>query len=229
MVMTKKFYARAVIAGGAMSLSLALAAGSAQAVTVDLDIAGTTETYPAGQGSTLSVSSLSETGEVSDGNTITFSQLFTIDGFTDGLDTTRSIDRTLSFSVDGNTQSQTLAQTARVRGARITIDGGGGPDNIQFRQSAILSNPAPLSFVFDGVGTFEVDVGGNSATTFFQTTPQTASAALPVNVLFTAEATPEPEPEPEPGPSPIPLPAGFPLLIAALGAFGALRGMSRKS
>ena len=227
MIMTTKFYAPAVTACGALSLSLALAAGSAQAVTVDLDIAGITETFSQGQGSTstLSVSALSGTGEVSDGNTIPFSQLFTIDGFTNGLDETRSIDRTLSVAVDGNTQSQTLAQTARVRGVQVNIDGGGGPDNVQFQQRAALSDPAPLSFVFDGVGTFDVDVGGDSATTFFQTSSTTASGSLPVSVTFSAEA----QPEPEPGPSPIPLPAGLPLLIGGLGAFAALRGLGRRS
>lgn len=225
MVAKTKFYAPAMMIGGAMSLSLAFAAGSAQAVAINLDIAGANEFFDSGGTSTLIVSARDASRNVTDGNPVTLTQNFTIDGFTNGLDETRAIDRTLTFAVGDVSQSQTLAQTATVTGELVSIDGGGSPDNTRFRQRATLSDPDPLSFVFDGVGTFEVDVDGDSASTFFATTSETASGNLPVTVLFTAEATPEPEPDP----SPIPLPAGLPLLIGALGAFGALRGMSRKS
>lgn len=210
---------------GAAAICFAISAGSAQAVTFNLDIAGTTETFSGGGSSTLSVNALSGSDDVADGATVSFDQIFTIDGFTNGLDETRNIDRTLTFAVDGVSQSQTLSQTARVFGETVSIDGGGSPDNTRFRQVAILSDPGALSFVFAGVGTFEVDVDGDSVVSLFAITSTTATGNLPVMVSFTAE----PAPEPEPGPSPIPLPASLPLLIGTLAAFGALRGLRRKT
>lgn len=224
MIMTTKFYAPAVIAGGALSLSLAISAGAAHAVPISISLDG----FNRDNGDTfLSAVAATGTGNINDGETLPFGQTVNVTSSNSLTTFTSSIDRSFILTVDGASQSETVAQTATVSFREIQGDGGGPGGSLTFARDSEVTDPSPFSFSFGGVGSFTVDIGGGSESRSASNLSSISdgSLVLPINVSFTAEAPPEPEPEP----SPIPLPAGLPLLIGGLGAFAALRGLGCRS
>lgn len=209
-----------VIGLGATALCLAISAGAAHAISINLTLEG----FSVNNSSTsVTASALSETGDVVDGDTLSFGQVFTVTGDFTTTDLSRSIDRQLSFKAGGSTQFATVGQNLDVSFRSIQGDGSGPSGSLTFARDTTFTDPGTVSFTFTGIGLFEVDVGGADQTTSSSTSSNFSdgSGVLPISVSFTAE--------PEPEPSPVPLPAGLPLLIGGLGALGALRSLRRKA